>query len=986
MKKGTVGTFTKHIRTLLAAAVLLLTPVVASAQSTISGVVTDTSGGVIPGVTVEAASPALIEKVRSVSTDGQGRYAIVDLRPGVYSVTFSLQGFSTVIREKVEVAANVTVPVSADMQPGALQETITVTGATPMVDVQQAASRQVLSREQLDLLPTARSFLSTGVVVSTAKITRPDMGGVQVGQASYLSARGRSANDNAVEVDGIDVRISNGISQSGYNNFAMVQDVTYQTSAMGPDAAGGGVRINMIPRDGGNRFSGDLFVGTSSSRLQSDNLTPELRAAGLRSADSLRYLAEVTPSLGGPILKDKLWFYASPKFSKVKVHPAGARFFSTGEPGYTTNDLHNLSGRVTWQASERNKITAFVDRWFRSQDHTTAFTAGDGFAPGVDWETATSTYPARFAFLSYVKWTSPVTNRLLFEAGLSDVNFPTFFGTPLPGIVKPVGTPEWFAGALRRDIVLNTFVGQSNFSGQDTTQTSYNATTSLSYVTGSHTAKAGFSYRYGNADTNAPGANAHLTQQYRNGVPDSVLVYATPHNVDTSIDEFAVYGMDSWVLKRLTLNLGLRIDRFSGRVNPTSLPAGRFVAARNYPELHPVNSFTNLSPRLSAVYDLFGNAKTALKFSASKYNTPLSVFYFNPFAFNSVVPDTRIWLDRDLSPGTATPSGIGLPTNGDNIAQDNEIGPRQNNRFGLAPEQRADPDLRREYSWDYTATVQHEIIPNLSVMGGWYFARTYDTQRTLNTLRGISDYTPFQATNPYDPTETLTIYRLNQNRVGVVDNLITNSDINHRDYSAFEASVNSRVTRGGTLNFGWAAERVRRVTCDTPNPNELRFCDHTGALYQELGRVESIPYRHEFKLSLAQQLPYGFNVAASLISFAGNNLIIGQGGAGNQVGQTGSIAWAVPAGLFPGGRTEAVTLPLESPGVVYLDRWNQFDLSVRRNFNVGRYELRPALELYNLTNNAVVLSRSNTFGTALNLAPLSVLQGRFAKVSLLVKF
>ena len=211
---------------------------------------------------------------------------------------------------------------------GSVAETITVTGATPMVDVQQAAQRQVLGREQLDTLPTARSFLSTGVVVSTAKISRPDMGGIQVGQASYLSARGRSSNDNAVEVDGIDVRISNGVSQSGYNNFAMVQDVTYQTSAIGPDSNGGGVRINMIPRDGGNMFAGDLFVGGSFSGWQADNLTDELRAAGLRSADALEHLVELTPALGGPILREKLWFFGSGKYSEVKVHPAGRDLLS----------------------------------------------------------------------------------------------------------------------------------------------------------------------------------------------------------------------------------------------------------------------------------------------------------------------------------------------------------------------------------------------------------------------------------------------------------------------------------------------------------------------------------------------------------------------------------------------------------------------------------------------------------------------------------
>ncbi len=447
-----MGAWALRARTLLVMG-LVLVPGIAAAQSTISGAVTDTTGAVMPGVSVEASSPALIEKTRLATTDDQGRYTIVDVRPGVYSVTFTLQGFTTVTREGIQIAANVTVPINAELKVGSVAETITVTGATPMVDVQQAAQRQVLGREQLDTLPTARSFLSTGVVVPTAKISRPDMGGVQVGQASYLSARGRSSNDNAVEVDGIDVRISNGVSQSGYNNFAMVQDVTYQTSAMGPDSAGGGVRINMIPRDGGNRFAGDFFVGGSFDGWQKDNLTPELRDAGLRSADALKHLIEVTPAVGGPILRDKRVVLRLGQVQRGEGAPGWRAL--TSQPAsrdITTNDLHNLSGRVTWQVSPRNKVSGYIDRWFKSQDHTITFTAGECCAPGVDWETATSTYPAHNSYLSYVKWTSPLTSRLLVETGFSAVQFPTEFGTPLPGIVKDVGTPEWYAGALKQDL------------------------------------------------------------------------------------------------------------------------------------------------------------------------------------------------------------------------------------------------------------------------------------------------------------------------------------------------------------------------------------------------------------------------------------------------------------------------------------------------------------------------------------------------------
>jgi hypothetical protein len=282
--------------------------------------------------------------------------------------------------------------------------------------------------------------------------------------------------------------------------------------------------------------------------------------------------------------------------------------------------------------------------------------------------------------------------------------------------------------------------------------------------------------------------------------------------------------------------------------------------------------------------------------------------------------------------------------------------------------------------------VQHEIIPNLSVMGGWYFSSTHDAQQTVNVLRSASDYTSFQTTNPYIPSETLTIFRLNNNKVGVVDNVTTNSDVNRRDYQAYEASVMSRLLAGGVINFGWAMERARRVSCDTPNPNLLRFCDHTGELYQELGTVEKIPYRHEFKFSMAQQLPWGFNVGVSMLSFAGAHRLIGAGGAANVVGSAGSVAWAVPAALFPGGITEPVNSPLLSPGVSFLDRWNQLDFSLRQTLRVGgRFELRPALEMFNLTNAPVVLSRNNNFGPALD-QPLTVLPGRLTKVTLLVKF
>ena len=395
-------------------------------------------------MTVEASSPALIEKVRTMVTNADGRYSIVDLRPGTYVVTFTLAGFNTTKREGIEVSANVTVPVNAELRVGALGETITVSGSTPVVDIQQATQQQVLSRDTLDALPTARSYLSAGAIVPTVKLSRPEVGGINIGQGAYLAARGKSSADDAVEIDGMDVRNTNGVSQSGYNNFAMVQDVTYQTSSIGADSGAGGVRINMVPREGGNKFRGDFYVAGSNTNLQSNNLTPELKANFCRRPTA----SSISSKRRRP---------SAARFSATSCGsspPAGisrtrrtrlAPTIGTGARRIASNYLHMLSGRLTFQPTPRNKFTAYLDKSFKGQKESVTFTLGAGNPSGVEWETATTTYKPKNYQIAYVKWSSPVSSRLLLEAGGSLNQFDLDYNQYLPGVLKERGTPEWYA-------------------------------------------------------------------------------------------------------------------------------------------------------------------------------------------------------------------------------------------------------------------------------------------------------------------------------------------------------------------------------------------------------------------------------------------------------------------------------------------------------------------------------------------------------------
>src|SRR5918995_5115065 len=268
-------------------ATLVAFPAVARAQSAMTGTVKDTSGAVLPGVTVEAASEALIEKSKVAVTDGEGRYLITDLRPGLYTVTFALTGFSTVRRPDIQLPSEFTMTLNADLRVGALEESITVTGDAPVVDVTTAVHTSVLNREAIDAIPTGRTIQGLGQLVVGINLSLPDTGGARSMQQTYMSTHGMSAANNTVLVDGM---MFNGLQGDGaiqsYFNDAMNQEVSYQTAGIGAETQAGGVRLNMIPREGGNRFSGDFKAAYRPGDWQGNNLTSRHLARNLTAGNA----------------------------------------------------------------------------------------------------------------------------------------------------------------------------------------------------------------------------------------------------------------------------------------------------------------------------------------------------------------------------------------------------------------------------------------------------------------------------------------------------------------------------------------------------------------------------------------------------------------------------------------------------------------------------------------------------------------------------
>ncbi|MBI3494188.1 MAG: carboxypeptidase regulatory-like domain-containing protein, partial [Acidobacteria bacterium] len=425
---------------LVSLAWLALLPAGASAQSAFAGTVTDDTGGALPGVIVEAASPVLIEKVRTVVTDNQGRYTIVQLRPGAYKITFTLAGFGTVVRDGLELPGDFTATVNAQLSVGAIQETVTVSGASPVVDVQSAARTQVINRELLDALPTPRNSQSFGYLAQGVRLSRPDVGGAQQMEQVNMRVHGASQLHTTMQIDGMLVSpaFNDGAIQN-YLNQAQFAETTFTTSSQGADVSAGGIRLNMIPRDGGNRFSGTMYFGVTAGSWQSDNLTDELRAKGLSLPTGITHIYDLNPAFGGPIKRDKLWFFTSMRYMSVDEKVVNS-FMPDGSPAIVDQHINIPMARLTYQLGARYKLSAFYDRPFKYK--------GREFTFGIEPSRASRRRnPSEANYHNAgIKFTSPVTSRVLVEAGFTQIverlhtgyqpaEFPTTQGWPRPANV-----------------------------------------------------------------------------------------------------------------------------------------------------------------------------------------------------------------------------------------------------------------------------------------------------------------------------------------------------------------------------------------------------------------------------------------------------------------------------------------------------------------------------------------------------------------------
>jgi hypothetical protein len=533
-------------RALATSAVTLLClaflPAAAYAQASVTGVIKDSSGGVLPGVTVEASSPALIEKSRTAISDGSGQYQITQLLPGTYTITFTLQGFNTFKRDGLELSGTFVATVNADMKVGELTETITVTGQTPLVDVRSAGVQQVVGKETVDAIPTGRlginlAALQPGIILgagggvgaaNTNALASQDVGGTAGDTFTDLSIHGGKPAEQRQTIGGLSAAttIRFGESLSSSPSFTAMQEMTVNTSGADASLAGGGVQINYVPRDGGNTFKGLFFTSFANGSMQGTNYSSGSRDAtgACTPADSLfcrglttqpgalKVVYDVNPGFGGPIIKDKVWWFATARWTKAEnyvpnEYPNRNFIVGTTSPTLlnnttmtyspdTTKELGTTLGgggyfweqtaRISWQMTQKSKLGLYYNN--KKREYTNGATA-------TSLESLATTYFFPFSD-NLVQWTSTRTNRLLLEAGFwrhqetwgnrradSDIVDPLAVGVTDN---NPAQTTPGYTQLIQN------YHGRVGATDTASHNPNYRSNFAMSYITGSHAFKTGF--------------------------------------------------------------------------------------------------------------------------------------------------------------------------------------------------------------------------------------------------------------------------------------------------------------------------------------------------------------------------------------------------------------------------------------------------------------------------------------------------------------
>jgi hypothetical protein len=723
---------------LLVLALLLGWAVSASAQTTgsINGTITDNTSAVLPGVTVTATSPAMMGSQTGV-TNEQGQYRFPSVPPGTYKLTYEMQGFSTTVRDGIVVNIGFAATVNVQLQLASLQESVTVSGQSPVVDVQNTNVQFNFTTEMMQNIPNARDIWALIGEAPGMMVTRFDVGGSRAGTQTGFSAYGFSGQIRA-QIDGVNT--TEGTGAAGfYYDYGSFEEIQLGTDGNDASSTTPGTQLNAVIKSGGNQFRGNFYLDFENESLQGRNVDDRLRRLGIGEGSRITRYYDPNGDVGGPVMEDKLWYFTSWRSQRIGTTVSGFPPDAPSDFEFLTR-LQNGTYKVTYQLTPNNKIGHYVQLGRKLQPHRDASTTA--YFDSVFKQDSLS-------YAGNVDWNSIINPQFFFTARLAT------FGYNWPDL--PYGTD----GSLNANLAMRrrdqgTGNTQGSFNPRRNNRRRIQADWTATYfkddwMGGSHAFKFGFlTEREGQifkdegfVDAlrviyNTTGGGRDFTTPYR------VEIRNTPRLAENYTWHDGAFLTDQWTLgPKLTLNLGIRWDYYSsfysdeevlpgpyrdffyaGRPLPNgySLPATPFASTFKVPGQSGISRHPALfAPRVGVAWDLFGDGKTVLKGNWGRFyqNTGL-VDTLNPL---QALTYTFNWNDR----------------NGDQVFQTNEFGTFVSSTG--ATNNLIDPNLKDTYTASTSFWIERQLFNNVAARVGYTFRQDHDINYDVQLNRVRELYT-----------------------------------------------------------------------------------------------------------------------------------------------------------------------------------------------------------------------------------------------------
>jgi len=928
-------------------------------------------------------------------------------------VTFTLPGFATLKREGVQLAGSFTATVDAEMRVGGLAETITVTGESPIVDVQSARHETTLNNDVLKAIPTVRSYNAMVVVVPGVVTNLNDT--VTGTATTQFPIHGGRNNEGRMTIDGLNVGNPPGGNQPpGYvADVGNAEEVTFSTAGGLGESETGGLTMNIVPKTGGNRMSGSVFFSGTNESLQSSNVP-----AGVQAATPFTKIYDLNGSFGGPIRKDRVWYFINARtqgskrinayqFYNLNAGDASKWLYAPdlSKPGFSDRTWENISGRATWQANAKNKVSGFWDEQAtcrKCEGQTSGITDPARLSPEAGSVGATK--PLR---VMQATWASPYTSRLLLDAGFGGVYYGwgSFERDPNPTRNLTRITEQCAAGCAANGGIPGLVYRSQDFNTNNTGSFGWKA--NVSYVTGTHSMKFGYQGAWMVDNRTWMTNSTDLGYRVSNGVPNQLTMTLNPWVNNANAGWHAAFYQEQWTQGRLTLQGALRYDLASSWFPEQTLgPSKYFPTTITFPKTKGVNSYQDITPRLGVAYNLFGDGRTALKMNVGKYleGAGVQLNYANANPTLRIPTSTGPFGVQGVSRAWTDANNNWIPDCDLNNLQTQDLRPTGGDFCGTVSNLRwgqnvltnnYDPDLLkgwgvRSSDWDFGASVQQQVLKRMSIEVAFNRRSFYGFTVQDNTLLGTGDLTPFSIVAPSDPRlpggggyTVSGLFDVTPEKFGQVLNLVTDSK-KYGDatqvFNGLDITVNARpgglTVQGGT-STGQTVSDFCNVRATLP---ELSLA--IGAGLQTSAVNTTSPYCKVSSGFLTQLRGLAAYVVPKIDMQVSGVFQSKPGPALLANYAVSSATAALSLGRPLSGSAPNVTVNLIEPGSLYGNRINQLDLRVAKLLRFSGTKTMVGVDLYNALNSSAILTYNNTFvpgGTWLQ--PLTVVTARMIRFS-----